>query len=405
MKKIVLGLVLALLLSGNGYAEKRKSQLNLFFELPENYILSSELTLENIDQYATTKKEKNEWVELMNKLQPYAGTEMIFTKKNFINGGDHISLHSSKKDANWTGEKIKGDIDNYCTERLKILKNANKNSKNKRNNEKEVIKNHKCLLIKIPKFVDFSVFESHLNLANSNVVVYMNQFALPKSDRLMTIFLSCEKHCDEMLPIYEGLIASTYFGKCEKGNCENGKGTMAYINGSKYIGEFKGGIENGPGTWLTNDGSKFVGQFLKGYMSGNGKFIHKDRSEYTGEFKKGSRNGQGTFKYSNGNKYIGEFKNNKQHGQGTMIVLNVGKYIGEFKNGLYDGQGTSMYQDGSIYTGVYKDNSYYKGTLKLPDGTKYAGEFKNDLPNGQGIMTLPDGTKHVGKFKDGQHIN
>ena len=401
MKKILGIVVLGLLLSVNANAEKTKSKLGLFFELPENYILSSELTLENIGQYTATEKEKNEWVEVMNIGQPYSGTEMIFTKKIIMNGGDHISLHSIKRNNNWTGEKIKSDIDNYCNERLKVLKNANKDSKNKRNNEKEVIKNHKCILIDIPKYVDFSVFESHLNLANNNIVVYMSQFAMPKSDRKMTIFLSCEKHCDAMLPVYESIIATTYFGKCEEGDCENGKGTLAYNDGSKYIGEFKGGIENGLGSWLHKDGAKHIGNFLKGYVNGYGEYIAQNGSKYSGDYKNGLAHGEGTWIYSNGSSYTGDMKFGTYEGFGTESFANGEIYKGGFKNGKHHGKAVWVFGDGAKFEGtIDSETGIDQGTYTYTDGVIYKGEFKDTAEHGNGMYIFPNGNKYVGEVKN-----
>ena len=376
MKKIVEILILSFLLTTIVYADKKKSQLNLFFELPENYILSSELTLENIDKFTTSEKEKNEWINSLNIGQPYSGTEIIFTKKIIMNGGDHISLHSLKKDNYWTGEKIKNEFDNYCNKRLQVLKNANKDKKNKRNNEIEVIKNHKCVLIDIPRNVDFSVFESHLNLSNNNIVVYMTQFALAKSDLIMTVFLSCEKNCDEMLPIYENLIATTYFGECIEGDCDNGSGTLAYNDGSKHNGTFKLGVENGSGILTFEDGSKFIGNFSKGYMNGNGKHISADGSEYNGEFKKGLTHGKGTWTFSNGGKYVGDTKFGFRDGIGTETMPDGEKYVGGFKNDKKHGDGVWSFADGAIFEGSFdSERNTMTGKYTYSDGKVEMGTW------------------------------
>lgn len=404
MKKILGILIISFLLSTIAYAEKRKSQLNLFFELPENYILSSELTLENIDKYTTTETEKNEWIELMKIGQPYSGTEAIFTKKMLIDGGDFIQLFSVKRNKNfWTGEKIKNDFDNYCKKRLEVIKNSAKDKKNKRNNEKEVIKNHKCLLVDIPKFVDFSIFESYLDLTRNTIVVYMAQFAISKSDRKITIFLHCEKYCDEILPVYENLLATTYFGECIEGDCENGSGTLAYNDGSKYIGEFKGGIENGTGSWLHKDGAKHIGNFLKGYLNGYGEYIFQDGQKYYGDFKDGLAHGKGTWIYSNESSYTGDMKFGNYDGFGIESFANGETYKGGFKNGKHHGETIWVFGNGSKFEGtVDSETGFDKGTFTYADGVIYKGEFKDKFEHGKGMYIFPNGNKYIGEVKKGK---
>ena len=78
---------------------------------------------------------------------------------------------------------------------------------------------------------------------------------------------------------------------------------MTYSDGSKYVGEFSNytkfdeHIPNGLGTVM----------FVKG-------------DKYVGNFKNGKRYWKGTYTYANGKKYIGEFKDNKRSGQGTLFA-------------------------------------------------------------------------------------
>ena len=72
---------------------------------------------------------------------------------------------------------------------------------------------------------------------------------------------------------------------CIKGNCTNGKGTMTWADGGKYVGQWKDGKEHGKGT-MTRDGGKYVGEWKDNEKHGLGTAIYADGSIYhTGEWK------------------------------------------------------------------------------------------------------------------------
>ena len=367
-----------LLISTNTYADKKKSLLNFYFDLPEKYILTSEITAKYIENNKFSEQEKKDLLIIMESYQPYSGVEMFFTKDIMINGGDNIII-TSVKNFFGNGEEVKSDIEKYCNGRLQVLQNANKDRVNKRNEDKDIIQNHKCFLVDIPAYVDFSVFESHLNLANNNIVVYQIQFPMPETDQLITILLSCERYCETMLPVFEKVVMSIHFGKCLEGDCDNGTGTLTYKDGSKYIGTFKGGIENGPGTWFHKDGSKFIGQFLKGYINGYGKYIHEDGTEYNGEYKDGLTHGKGTWTFANGTKYIGDNKFGYRDGHGIETMPDGEKYVGGFKKDKKHGKGIWTFADGAKFEGSFDSE---KGTMKgkyiYSDGKVEAGTWDSD---------------------------
>jgi len=54
-------------------------------------------------------------------------------------------------------------------------------------------------------------------------------------------------------------------GECIEGDCENGKGTFIYSDGSKYIGEWKDGMKQGNGKFFFSNGGNFEGCWWEDY--------------------------------------------------------------------------------------------------------------------------------------------
>ena len=50
-------------------------------------------------------------------------------------------------------------------------------------------------------------------------------------------------------------------GECIEGDCENGKGTKTFPDGTKYVGEFKNGLREGQGTYTYSDGGNYTGEW------------------------------------------------------------------------------------------------------------------------------------------------
>ncbi len=131
--------------------------------------------------------------------------ELIFNKDLFLN---------------W--KKYNFEFDNIlitsAPSNLTELKDVNKNEKAicfvKENSLKQLngadkIKSHKCKLIENPKGAAWSVYQSHENHNNSNIYVYSVVFKeLEKSKVVHTILLSCGKHCEKYLPVFENLVES-----------------------------------------------------------------------------------------------------------------------------------------------------------------------------------------------------
>ena len=103
-------------------------------------------------------------------------------------------------------------------------------------------------------------------------------------------------------------------GKCVEGDCENGKGTMTWTDGDKYVGEYKDGKTHGQGTYTWANGNKYVGEFKDDKRHGQGTYTWANGDKYVGEYKDDKRLGQGTYTWANGDKYVGEFKDNREVG-------------------------------------------------------------------------------------------
>ena len=136
-------------------------------------------------------------------------------------------------------------------------------------------------------------------------------------------------------------------GTAENVLCENGKivgstketlpqneiriHSIGYDNDDLYHGNMQDGKRNGRGTMHYADGRKYVGEWKNDKWHGYGVLTHKNRDQYEGYFVNDKYNGQGTYYFASGNRYEGEWKDDKYNGQGTMFYKD-----GSSKSGRWD---------------------------------------------------------------------
>lgn len=166
---------------------------------------------------------------------------------------------------------------------------------------------------------------------------------------------------------------------CLTGNCKNGEGVLAYVDGSKYEGQFINGKINGTGTWYYPNNDKYVGNFKDNQFEGKGILYKTDGTQLKGVWQAGEYKGEPVVVAAK----TGCISGNCQTGQGTYVYKdNTAKYIGSFVNGKSEGKGTIEYSNGDSYTGDWKDGKYYgNGVLTQQNGIKvegqwHAGEFQ-----------------------------
>jgi hypothetical protein len=131
----------------------------------------------------------------------------------------------------------------------------------------------------------------------------------------------------------------------------------------------------------------YEGEMLNGLKNGRGTMNWLNGHKYVGDWINGIRTGQGAYYWPSGDSYIGSFLNNKCNGQGTYTWSNGERYIGEFQNDMRTGQGSYYWPNGDSYTGSFLDNKFNgQGTFTWATGDKYAGNWFNDLPHGKGTF-------------------
>ena len=62
-----------------------------------------------------------------------------------------------------------------------------------------------------------------------------------------------------------------------------GKGTFYYVNGDKYVGDWKGDVQHGKGIYYFSTGDRYVGDYVDGERTGQGIYVHKNGDKYVGE--------------------------------------------------------------------------------------------------------------------------
>lgn len=128
------------------------------------------------------------------------------------------------------------------------------------------------------------------------------------------------------------------FSQCLEGNCTDGKGTM--INSDKelkYVGEFKNGKRNGKGTLFMQDQTKsrgqkqFEGLWKDNIPEGRGTLTFYDGRKFVGEWQSKLVTAQRTIPIE-GKLTPATIRQTVLSGQGTMHYPDGKKEVGEFKN-------------------------------------------------------------------------
>ena len=155
-----------------------------------------------------------------------------------------------------------------------------------------------------------------------------------------------------------------------------------------------------------------VGQIIGTYDPasgiGTGTITYVNGNIYIGEWNELlQKNGKGRMTYVNGGVYEGQWLNDERSGHGIYRRFGMNMYEGQWLNDIFSGHGIYRYQDGAVYEGSFMDNNFNgEGTLTYPDNevaTKidYVGEWKDDEQHGTGIMRYKNGRVYNGLWKNG----
>uniref|UniRef100_A0A6C0K1G5 Ubiquitin-like domain-containing protein n=1 Tax=viral metagenome TaxID=1070528 RepID=A0A6C0K1G5_9ZZZZ len=177
-----------------------------------------------------------------------------------------------------------------------------------------------------------------------------------------------------------------------------------YDDGSIYRGAVKSvagaGKRHGKGTMTYLDGSIYKGEWENDQRHGKGKLIYANGESYEGEWKDDKRDGKGKMTFPSRGSYEGDWKDNKMDGKGKRIYWPGYFYEGDWKEDKKDGKGKLTFPCGGYYEGEWKDNQRHGRGIETSPSRVYEGEWKEDKKHGKGKMTYPSGGSYEGDWKD-----
>jgi len=193
------------------------------------------------------------------------------------------------------------------------------------------------------------------------------------------------KHCFTYTIIFIFFLPTLSLAECIEGDCVNGWGKMFLEKGFEYEGQWKEGKPNGKGAvktpyWTTISSDKWV----EGEIQGHGEETYLNGRKYVGQFKNTLYHGIGTDNYPDGKIISGEFKEGRPWGKIKMILSNGDILEGQFVKGHAEGKGKYLFGDGSSYVGEFhKGHPHGYGIEYSPDGKVV---FKGQWNMGQEVF-------------------
>jgi hypothetical protein len=162
---------------------------------------------------------------------------------------------------------------------------------------------------------------------------------------------------------------------CLHGDCDNGEGTFAYPDGSRYEGEFLNGQPDGIGTWFFPNEDRYVGGFKNGLQEGKGTITYANGTIEQGTWHEGELLSKQTVAAPK--LQYGCISGNCIDGQGVYrYKIAQSKYEGTFKNEMPDGMGKCTFGSGDYYEGEWKEGVFHgTGTLYKTDGEQINGNW------------------------------
>lgn len=205
-------------------------------------------------------------------------------------------------------------------------------------------------------------------------------------------------------------------GKCDKGNCKNGRGNATFSDGSKYSGNWVGGNRTYGKFFDKSDGTTYTGTWVGGLKNGSFTVVDIYSDQFFGKYVNDKRNGKWNVKENNGITKIITYKN----GQKTYWVSSEGdkfSYNPKTDNGYL----VLDFSDGEKRWNSYKSKNMSDGTTdyaidkikKSSGGFEYYSGFlgKEDILTGPGKVckSLDEPTMKLSgcvdvKFENGKPI-
>ena len=168
--------------------------------------------------------------------------------------------------------------------------------------------------------------------------------------------------------------------QCLSGDCQNGTGRQD-LGYATYEGSFLNGQPEGRGTMDYGGGDKYVGEWRRGKEHGAGQ-LYKKGVATVATYYNGVLQANAATPLAMGNPAVGKEKvagcqqGDCVNGYGVLQTKAGNRYEGQFKDYAFDGAGRIIFASGNAVKAEFAANQPLRGTFTYAaDGTVFTGAF------------------------------